>query len=150
MLPAIQGARGFPVNIAWPLVWPGNASARPGPAELFACDLPGPRSVGAAPSPPPWPSAQQCLCPKNAAELAFFLFLCCCCADLFYTLLKHFAPKSSPAKRPQFFLLGPFVPGIEKARYLKSGVSASSPFRLTEGPAAGVHFSIVISLAYVL
>lgn len=31
------------------------------------------------------------------------LFLRCCCAALLYTLLKHFAPESSTAKRPQFF-----------------------------------------------
>lgn len=33
----------------------------------------------------------------------FVLFWCCCCADLLYTLLKHFAPESSLAKRAEFF-----------------------------------------------
>lgn len=39
----------------------------------------------------------------SKTDFFFLLFLRCCCAALLYTLLKHFAPESSTAKRPQFF-----------------------------------------------
>lgn len=149
------GSARLPSYTAWPLVWHGNASTRPGFAELCAYARAKRHPLVLPPASSLPTSSHVALGPRKFSKTCFFYVAA--------MLISRTVPATSACERTPhlspawgkkttvfFFLLGLFVPRMQKTRYPRSGVSASSPFRLTEGPAAGVHFPIVFSLAYVL